>query len=60
MYELVEIVERGFMQPFPGLDSLRVQTGAGEFVHGPLHNLHLLYRHRTVALQRSQFGKLRL
>jgi hypothetical protein len=29
-------------------------------VHGPFHNLHLLYRHRTLALQRGQFGKLRL
>lgn len=60
MYELVEIVERGFMQPFRSLYSCWVQTWADEFVHGPLHNLHLLYRHRTLALQRSQFGKLRL
>jgi hypothetical protein len=33
------------------LDCLRVQSGAGEFVHGAFHNRRLLGCHRPVMLQ---------
>ena len=37
----------------------RVQPGAGEFVHGPFHNLYFLRCHHTGALQRRQPGQHR-
>jgi hypothetical protein len=37
-----------------GVNILGVEVGAGEFLHGPFHNLHLLGRHSTFALQRGQ------
>ena len=39
-------------QLLSGLDRFRVEVVAGEVVHGPLHNGHLLRAHHTVALQR--------
>ena len=33
-----------------------VEAGAGELMHGPLHNRHLGRRHLPVALQGGQLG----
>ena len=41
------------------LDRCWVEGGAGESVHSPFHNLHLLRTHHTVALQRRQLRQQR-